>query len=424
MSAVRHKGLVIILDGVGDRPQEALEGRTPLEAAHTPKLDRLVAEGLCGLVDPLLPGVPVDTHVGCGVLLGLAPQDARRLARGPVEAAGAGVPLQQGDVAVRCNFATLEQSEDGLRVLDRRAGRIDREAESFAAKLKAVSLPEGITGSLHPATGHRAVLRLTGRGLSGAISDTDPGSGTSPADLLTCRPLDETASAARTARAVNAFVAEAHVRLSAHPANAARVAAGRPPATGVVTRGAGSSAHARNLVRHLHLRAALVSSEATVVGLGHLFHFTSLTPPDADGGHADDAHATVAVALEALAEHDIVFAHFKAPDILSHDRDPHSKRDALEQIDGALAPLLEDDLVITVGGDHSSDSRSGRHTGDPVPSLLRAPGGRRDGQTSFGESACMSGGLGRITNSGLLWSTLDAMGALPNVQPQDAAYFQ
>ena len=69
MSALRRKGLVVILDGVGDRPQEALDGHTPLEAAHTPNLDRLVAEGLCGLVDPLLPGVPVDTHVGCGVLL-------------------------------------------------------------------------------------------------------------------------------------------------------------------------------------------------------------------------------------------------------------------------------------------------------------------------------------------------------------------
>jgi 2,3-bisphosphoglycerate-independent phosphoglycerate mutase len=423
MSAQVFKGLVVILDGVGDRPKEVLGGLTPLEAASTPHFDRLVQEGQCGLVDPLLPGVPVDTHVGTGVLLGLAPHDARKLARGPVEAAGAGVPLQQGDVAVRCNFATVEQGPDGLHILDRRAGRISTGVNELAASLKAVSLADGITGSLHPATNHRAVLRLTGRGLSGAISDTDPGSGTSPAALRTCRALDETAAAMRTAEAVNHFVAVAYARLSEHPVNKQREAEGLPPANGVITRGAGSSARARNLVRHLGLRAALVSHEATVVGLGHLFHFTTVSPPlSPDGG--DQTEEIIAAARDALTEHDLVFVHFKSPDIFSHDRDPEGKRDVLARIDAALAPLLADDkLVIAVGGDHASDSLSGRHIGDPVPSLLRSPGGRRDGQSHYGESTCMSGGLGRIPASGLLWSTLDAMGVLPNIQPHAVAYF-
>ena len=118
------KGLLIILDGLGDRPQPQLEGRTPLEAARTPHLDALVSAGLCGLVDPLQPGLPVDTHTGSGILMGLAPESARRLARGPVEAAGVGFSVRPGEVALRCNFASVESTGERWHVLDRRAGRI------------------------------------------------------------------------------------------------------------------------------------------------------------------------------------------------------------------------------------------------------------------------------------------------------------
>ncbi len=86
---MKRKGLLIVFDGLGDLPAPALGGATPLEAARTPRLDRLVEGGLCGLVDPLIPGVPVSTHTGTATLLGMAPAAARVLARGPVEAAGA-----------------------------------------------------------------------------------------------------------------------------------------------------------------------------------------------------------------------------------------------------------------------------------------------------------------------------------------------
>ena len=110
---VRHKGLVVILDGLGDRRIPALGEMTPLEAARTPQLDRLAAGGVCGLVDPLIPGMPVATHTGTGVLLGLTPRDAYLFCRGPVEAAGVGLIMQPGDVAIRCNFATLEAELEG-----------------------------------------------------------------------------------------------------------------------------------------------------------------------------------------------------------------------------------------------------------------------------------------------------------------------
>jgi 2,3-bisphosphoglycerate-independent phosphoglycerate mutase len=160
---VRYKGLMIILDGLGDRCCEELDGRTPLESALTPNLDRLAQEGLTGMVDPLLPGVPVGTHTGTGVLMGLAPADAAALARGPVEAAGIGLELHPGEVVLRCNFATLSEDGDGLAIRNRRAGRIREGTAELAEELQNMQLGDGITGDLYPATHHRAVLRLGGR---------------------------------------------------------------------------------------------------------------------------------------------------------------------------------------------------------------------------------------------------------------------
>ena len=112
----KRNGLIIILDGLGDRPIPDLDGATPLEAAHTPNMDQLVTRGRCGLVDPLYPGVPVSTHTGAGVLFGINTRDAFLLPRGPVEAAGTGLPIMPGDIALRCNFATLRADTAGLEL--------------------------------------------------------------------------------------------------------------------------------------------------------------------------------------------------------------------------------------------------------------------------------------------------------------------
>jgi len=211
---LRYKGLIIILDGLGDRPCVQLNGSTPLEAANTPHLDKLTTEGLCGLVDPLAPGIPVSTHTGTGILLGLTPADAARLPRGPVEAAGIGLSMASGDIAVRCNFATLMSHNNQLTVTDRRAGRISEGTDQLARVLQNIPVGEGITATFKPTTQHRAVLRLTGEGLSAAITDTDPDDSCKLGKTLQSRPCNPTDSAAvRTANAINCFIAGAHQRL-------------------------------------------------------------------------------------------------------------------------------------------------------------------------------------------------------------------
>ncbi len=420
---LRYKGLIIILDGLGDRPCAPLNGITPLEAAHTPHLDKLTTEGLCGLIDPLAPGIPVSTHTGSGILLGLTPADAARLSRGPVEAAGIGLPMAAGDIAIRCNFATLQNSNGQLSVINRRAGRISEGTDQLAEALQNITVGDGITAVLKPATQHRAVLKLSGEGLSATITDTDPDDG-SQDKTLHCRPYNPDDSAAvTTAHAINRFIVEAHKRLENHPINRQRKQQGLLPANGIITRGAGMLHNNQNIINHLQLRAALVAGERSVCGLGKLFGYTVITKPEFTALANTDLAVKISTTQAALENHDIVFLHIKAPDICAHDLLPTKKRDFLEHLDKALAPLLSNNIAIGVSGDHSTNSSHGNHCADPVPTLLHYPGTRRDSCTTFGETSCMQGGLGRITAAGFLMSTLDAMGAMHNYRPDDLGFF-
>ena len=419
------KGVLLILDGLGDRGQPLFDGATPLEAAETPNMDRLVHGGQGGLVDPLFPGVPVGTHTGTGILLGIPPADIVRLARGPIEAAGIGLRGPDGELLIRANLATLEPTADGLRISDRRAGRISgAEVEELTRELQRIDLGNGIHAGLHPATGHRAVLSLQGAGLSARISDTDPGeTGPVAVPLPPCRPLDESAEAAVTAAALNHASLIIHQHLQQHPLNRRRQAAGLPPANGIICRSPGTRQPARGLTRHLGLEAALIAGESTVIGLGHLLGLKVYSDPRFTSLPDTDLAAKIGRAVTALGDNDLVFIHVKGPDICAHDRDAAGKRDLLQRIDRALAPLLGEDVVIGITGDHSTDCNSGRHTGDPVPSLLYFRAGRRDRCHRFDEAGCAGGGLGRLSGTGFLCALLDAMGAMHKFREEDLPYY-
>jgi 2,3-bisphosphoglycerate-independent phosphoglycerate mutase len=418
------KGIMIILDGLGDRPVEALDGRTPLEAAVTPHLDRMAASGLCGMMHPIAPGVPVGTQMGVGLLFGLARADVPKLTRGPVEAAGVGLNLSDGNVTFRCNLATVSPNGQGFAIEDRRAGRIREGAEALAEALDGMDLGEGVVARFRPSTQHRAVLMLEGENLSEAVTDTDPGAGERARGRLPCNPRDAAdPEAERTARAVNAFFHRSHEILRNHPVNAARVAQGLPPANGVLTRGAGKYRPIRNLVRHLGLRAAVVAEDGAVVGLSRLFGFDVIRDPRFTALADTDLDAKVAAGLHALDDHDLVFIHIKGADTCAHDHDPVGKKAFIERIDAALAPLLDRGLALAVTGDHTTDSRLGRHTGDPVPALVTAPHGRVDAVRAFSESDCMRGGLGALSANAFLSVLLDLMDRTHILRAHEAVFF-
>ena len=420
---LNNKGLLIVLDGLGDHAIAAFGGQTPLEAANTPWLDNQARDGICGLVDPLIPGMPVDTHTGTGALLGSSPRDLYHLSRGPVEAAGTGISIRPGNVALRCNFATLDA--DGARILDRRAGRIQDGTGELALALNDIQIEQEITATLNAATQHRAVLVLSGPGLSADISDTDPGTGHLPARLRTSQPLrNNDEEATRTAHALNRFIGVAFDRLSDHPVNRRRIAKNQLPANCIITRGAGMSHRIENLIRHIGLKTAVISGERTVLGLARLLNFSAISDPRFTSLPDTNLEAKLGAARDAMKNHDLVMLHIKGTDICSHDLDPEGKKEFIERIDRSLQSLVSDELVIGVSADHSTDSNTGSHCGDPVPTLLNAPLGRKDSCTRFGESSCMNGGLGRISATAFITSMLDAMGALQNYRPADRRFFR
>jgi 2,3-bisphosphoglycerate-independent phosphoglycerate mutase len=420
----QRNGLIIILDGLGDRPIPDLDGATPLEAAHTPNMDELVSRGRCGLVDPLYPGVPVSTHTGAGILFGINTRDAYLLPRGPVEAAGTGLPVMPGDIALRCNFATLKPVANGFEVIDRRAGRIHDDTSKLADALQEITLEDGFSASVRPATGHRAVMRLSGPGQLPIVSDTDPGSVAQPGSVLSCHTLDtDNPLGEQTANAVNTFIRHAYERLNEHPVNRRRVQQGLLPANGIITRGAGSINKLHNIIHHIGLSTALVAGERTIIGLAHLSNFAVICKPEFTAMSDTSLETKVSATLAALQDHDLVYLHIKAPDIFSHDCDPEGKKAFLEKVDAAMAPLLQQDIVIGISADHSTDSNTGRHCGDPVPSLLCAPAGRRDLCREFGETQCISGGMGRIPARAFLLTLLDEMGRMQNYRTLDSPYF-
>ncbi len=408
-------GIMIILDGLGDRPVEALDDLTPLEAAETPHLDAAAARGVAGMVRPLQPWVPVGTQVGTALLMGLAPSDVPLLSRGPVEAAGAGLDLVPEDVAFRCNYATLEPNGTGFGVTDRRAGRIDRGTHELAEAIDGMELFGGVQVGFRASTQHRAVVRFRGVGLSPAVTDTDPGAGSEARGVLASRALvggDEDAE--RTASLVNEFVMKSHKILSDHPVNIRRIGRGLAPANGLLTRGAGAVTRLRNYVRHLGLKTAVIAGEGTVHGLSYLFGFTTVNRPEFTATTDTDLEEKVGSALVAIENNDLVYLHIKGPDVAAHDLDAEGKRDFISAVDAALAPLLERDIVVAVTGDHSTDSVTGRHTGDPVPAFIVAPRSRRDDVRCFGEQACLSGALGHLTATSFMTAMLDHMHVLQN----------
>ena len=418
------KGVLLILDGLGDRPVPLLGRKTPLEAAKTPILDRLSESGMTGFVTHILPGVPVGTQTGSGLLLGLAPADVGKLSRGLVQAIGAGITLKEGDVALRCNFATLRWGKNGVEIVDRRAGRISAETDVLAQALGTVFIEEEVEIFVKASTQHRVALVIRGRGLGAAISNTDPGSGNEAQGLLRCRPIESRVAAnVRTAEIVNTFLEKAHVVLRDHPVNRVRESRGLLPANGLITRGAGRLEMLNNLLQHLQIRTMVVSGEGTLHGLGKLFGFDVDVRPGFTATTNTDLEGKVSAAIEALNDHDLVVLHVKAPDVCAHDRDPIRKKTIIEAIDAAIKPLAKMDLVIGVTADHSTDSTTGRHTGDPVPSLIYSADGRKDEVEVFGESACLHGGLRLITPMGFLCTMLDQMNRTQNFNPWEYNFF-
>lgn len=401
--------LYVCLDGLADDPIPELDGRTPLEAAHTPFLDALARRGRTGTVTTVGEGIAPESDIAVFAILGYDPREEHP-GRGVVEALGAGMAFGDGDLAYRVNFATAEWPT----IVDRRVGRdlTSDEARSLADEVNAeLSLPNA-TFDLRSTVEHRGVLviRSDEGTLSAEVSNTDPAyrkEGHLGVALETfepvvarCEPLDDTAEARRAAELTNAFVEGASRILDVSGVNVARRRAGKLPANLILTRDGGDRRPSLQPIKErfgpswgCFVEMPVERGIALILGM---------EPVDAPRLQTEEDYATWSrLAIDAIEGFDALYIHIKGPDVPAHDGRAEDKRDVIEVIDraffGELLPGVDPaTTIVAVTADHATSCLRKAHTAEPVPLLVTGGPVRPDGTEAFGERACAAGKLGAL----------------------------
>jgi len=367
-----HGGRIVLLvmDGLGGLPSEETN-LTELETAHTPNLDRLAKRAALGMHQPVGYGIAPGSGPGHLSLFGYDPVKYN-IGRGVLSALGVDFALEHGDVAIRLNFASIDQA--GL-ITDRRAGRpSDDENRRLIGKLRqAIPSIGGTRVFWESEKEHRAVLVLRGGGLSAALADTDPQeTGVKP---LPARALEPEAEG--TAALLQQVLDQAFA-----------VLADEPVANALLARGIDAYHKFPTFKERYQLRARAIAKYPMYRGVARLVGM------ETQGASADDQDSVRRLA-ENFTDYDFHFVHFKAVDSRGEDGDFGAKVKAIEAVD-ALVPQVEalgpDVLIVT--GDHSTPSRFLAHSWHAVPIMFVSPWTRPQADATFGEGACTRGELG------------------------------
>lgn len=405
------KILLIIIDGLGDKPIVELNNRTPLDAAKTPNLDFLAKNGICGLAQPLQFSWEKEPSSE-GAHIGLFGYKNYFLGRGPYEAAGIGIKLKKGDIALRVNFGTVDEN---LKIIDRRAGRIEK-TQSLIKALQGIEIEsvypvksaEG--GAVKPqfnrvkfllkkSYGHRATLILQGQNLSADITSNDP-------KKIESKPLRVTAKnsskkAKFTAKVLNQFLEKSHQILKNHSLNKRRKKQGLLQANYLLVRGAGMFKKTPSFKEKYGLKAACVAGGGLYKGVAKILGMDLINVKGATGFANTNLKGKFSASKNALKKYDFVFCHIKATDTFSHDGDFSGKKKFIEKIDKNLKSILSlNNALIVITADHSTCCDLKKHCAKPVPVLIFGNG--KDAVDKFSEKACEKGKLGRIKASDLM----------------------
>jgi len=399
---VERKVLFIIVDGMGDRAVK--DGKTPLQLTKKPALDDLTAKGATGLMNTLGPGIIPGSDTAHLALLGYEP-DIYYKGRGAFEALGVGFDLKEGDVAFRCNFATVD---DNFQIIDRRAGRLKDEGSILASSLQNIVI-DGIEIKFASSTEHRGVLILRGDGLSALISDTDPHSAIKTPPLLS-KPLDNTRQAKKTALIINKFIKKSWEILRSQPLNKEREKQGKIPANIVLTRGAGVYEKVDSLKQRYGITSCCIAGSALYKGVARYAGMDILKVKGATGRIDTDIEAKAKAAAQALKKYDFVFIHIKGTDNASHDGNLKNKMLMIQKVNQLVDILKKEDAWFVITADHSTPLRLKRHSADPVPVMIYGEGVRKDKVSCFDEVSVACGCLGYLEGISLHRLTMDLMG--------------
>jgi 2,3-bisphosphoglycerate-independent phosphoglycerate mutase len=364
------KIVLLVADGLGGLPLEP-GGKTELETANTPNLDALARRGILGGSIPVKPGITPGSGPGHLGLFGYDPLKYI-IGRGALEATGIGFEIGDNDVAVRCNFCTLDSAG---KISDRRAGRIKTEESTpLVHKLRQVNIPN-VKVFVEPVKEHRFVVVFRSPGLGGGVADTDP-------QATGVKPLEPQATddkSERTAAVAAEFVEQAQ-----------KLLAGQPKANGLTMRGFSARPQLPSYEEVYGLKAACIAVYPMYKGLARLVGMEIL-------GKAQTLEEQIGVLEENWSKYDFFFIHFKYTDSTGEDGNFPEKVKKIEQLDAVMPRVTKlKPSVLIVTGDHSTPSFLKSHSWHPVPTLLVSDCCRTDGSQAFGERDCVRGGLGQF----------------------------
>ena len=393
-----RKAILIVGDGMADRQIKELNGRSPLERAYTPNMDKLAKEGVGGLRSPYKPGKAVESDVANLILLGYDPEKCY-LGRGAFEALGLGLRLEEGDLAFRVNLATVK---NGV-IVDRRAGRFNWDKQPIVDALDGMKIND-VEVRFYPGVEHRAVVVFKGENLSRKISGNDPHKiGVSPNQII---PLEKDPAAQRTAEIVSQFVEKSAKILENLEINKKREEKGLLPANFLLLRGPGMYRKLEQFQEKYKVKGCVVCGFPLVRGVGRAIGLECIQVKGATGRINTNYIGKAEAVVRALKNYDFVFLHFKAPDTASHDGNIDQKIRVIERIDEAIGKILEsvslDELVIAVTSDHATPISVRDHTGDLVPFTMYSTEIIPDDVEAFSERHAMKGGYGTIDSTSLV----------------------
>ena len=420
-----RKILYIILDGLGDLPLEELKEETPLESAKTPFMDSLAQAGCQGILYPVNKGIAPESDIAVISLLGY---DAHEVytGRGPLESFAEGIEVEEGDLALRVNFATIDASTN--KILDRRVGRslTTEEATALSKEINEKVKLEDAQFLFKNTIGHRGVLVIKARkSLKGWITNTDPayekegvfGVAKEKFEPFLCQaqPMpgyENDEGAILAAKALNEFTQKSKEVLINSQINKKRIEENKLPANCILSRDAGDSLpELKSIKETTGLNFGCFVQMPVEKGIALLCGMQVVEVPLGSGDLKRDYSFWASLAKEKIKEFDGLYIHIKGPDEPAHDGNFLKKKEIIELIDeyffgNLLLQIKKEDYVICVTSDHSTVCKLKSHTADPVPLLIYREG-LKDPTQKFGESFAKEGSLKELLGKDLIYKLVE-----------------
>ena len=384
------KYAIVIPDGCADEPQDALDGRTPLQAAATPAMDALAAAGVVGRARNVPEHLPAGSAVANMSLLGYDPNEYFT-GRAPLEAAAQGIALGADDWAIRCNLVTIE--DQVMRDFTADHISTDEARELLAALSQHVALPHL---EFVPGVSYRNLLLYRGEH---AVAPFNNDTRTTPPHDLTDKSVIDGHPRGPGSDLLNQLMSESVAVFRDHPVNAARRRAGRLPATNVWLWGQGRTPQLPPFQQIHGCSGAMITAVDLLRGLAALIGWQRIEVAGATGYTDTDYAAKGRAAIDALATTDFICVHVEAPDEASHEGDVEAKIQALEEIDRHIVAPLWEALQATgehrmlVSPDHPTPIRTKTHSHGFVPFAIAGDGITPDASLAYDESTAGASGL-------------------------------